>query len=137
MALPIRRVQTELLNLLDKEVEVFTTYGKRYFGKVLAIEPDKLSLVMSNVKDEAGNFFFLLVLNGSVVGEIKMAAPYYDLKELADKLEKYFPRLVYYDSISKVIVIADKVRVLPDGTVEGTGPVADKVRALCSEFFKK
>ncbi|HLI45888.1 MAG TPA: Lsm family RNA-binding protein [Geobacterales bacterium] len=137
MSLPIRRVQNEIINLLDKEVEVYTTYGKKYSGKVQAIEPDKLSIVLSNVKDDAGNFFSLLVLNGVVVGEIKLVAPYHDLKELADKLEKYFPRLVNYDSVSKVIIVADKVRVLADGTVEGSGPIADKVRAICSEFFKK
>jgi len=137
MSLPLRKVQNEIINLLDKEVEVYTTYGKRYSGKVIAIEPDKLSVVLSGVKDDAGNLFPLLVLNGTVVGEIKLIAPYHDLKELADKLEKYFPRLVNYDSISKVIIIADKVRVFPDGTVEGTGPIADKVRAICSEFFKK
>lgn len=137
MTLPIRRVQTEILNLLDKEVEVYTTYGKRYVGRLVAIEPDRLNVIMANVKDEAGNFHPLMVLHGIVVGEIKLSSSYIDLKELADKLEKYFPKLVNYDSISRIITIADKVRILPDGTIEGSGPIADKVRAIFSELFKK
>ncbi len=137
MALPLRRVQTEILNLIDKEVEVYTTYGRRYIGKLIAIDSERLNLVMNNVRDEAGNVFSLLVLHGSVVGEIKLFAPYLDMKELAEKLEKYFPKLVSLDSVSRVITVADKVRILPDGTIEGSGPIADKVRAICSELFKK
>lgn len=137
MALAGRRVQTEILNLVDKEAEVYTTYGKRYIGRILAVEPDKMNLVLSNVKDEAGNFFPLVILHGIVVGEIKITSQYIDLKDLADRLEKYFPKLVSYDSTSRVITVAEKVRILPDGTIEGQGPIADKVRAICSEFFRK
>ncbi len=137
MALPIRRLQTELLNLIDKEVEVYTTYGKRYVGKLLAIDSEKLNLALSNARDESGNVFSLLVLHGAVVGEIKLSATYIDLKDLAEKLEKYFPKLIAYDNISRVITVAEKVRILPDGTIEGSGPIADKVRAIFNELLKK
>jgi|BEDMetMinimDraft_2_1075160.scaffolds.fasta_scaffold07946_2 Gemin6 protein. len=131
------RVINELLNLVDKEVEVVTVQGKSYKGKIVGIEPESFNVVLSDAKDAENNSYPLIALHGTVVGEIKLLGQYYNLKELADKLEKIFPRLVSYDESSKIIIVADKIKVHRDGTVEGTGPLADKVRAACNEFFKQ
>lgn len=130
------RVINELLNLVEKEVEVVTTQGKSYKGKVLGIEPETFNVLLAEAKDNENNSYPLIALHGIIVGEIKLIGHYYNLKELADKLEKIFPRLVTYDEVSKIIIVADKVKVHRDGTVEGSGPLADKVRAACNEFFK-
>jgi len=137
MSLPIKqKFSSELMNLIDKTVEVTTTMGRKYVGKVSMVEPENFSTILVDAKDDQGNFFALIVLNGIIVSEIKLLQ-FYNMKELAERLEKVFPRLVFYDEISKVIVVANSVRVLPNGTVEGSGPLADKVKAICNEFFKK
>ena len=137
MSLPIKqKFSSELMNLVDKIVEVTTTMGRKYIGKVSMVEPENFSTILLDAKDDQGNFFALIALNGIIVSEIKLIQ-FYNMKELAERLEKVFPRLVFYDEISKVIVVANSVRILPNGTVEGSGPLADKVKAICNEFFKK
>ncbi|MFZ8850216.1 MAG: Lsm family RNA-binding protein [Thermoproteota archaeon] len=137
MSLPIRtRFSSELQSIIDKEAEITTTQGKKYVGKITVIDPESFNMILNEAKDELGNVYPIIILHGSIVAEIKLLSKYIDLKSLAEKLEKFFPRLVIYDEVSKVITVADKVRILPNGTVEGTGPIADKVRAICSDFFR-
>ncbi len=137
MSLPIKtKFSSEIQSIIDKEAEIITTQGKKYIGKIIVIDPENFNIILSEAKDEAGNVFPIVILHGVIVAEIKLLSKYIDLKSLVDKLEKFFPRLVSYDEVSKVITIADKVRILPNGTVEGTGAIAEKVRAICNEFFR-
>jgi hypothetical protein len=137
VSLPIKtKFSSEIQSIIDKEAEIITTQGKKYIGKIIVIDPENFNIILSEAKDEAGNVFPIVILHGVIVAEIKLLSKYIDLKSLVDKLEKFFPRLVSYDEVSKVITIADKVRILPNGTVEGTGAIAEKVRAICNEFFR-
>ncbi|MDT7864475.1 MAG: Lsm family RNA-binding protein [Thermoproteota archaeon] len=137
MSLPIRtKFSSEIQSIIDKEAEIITTQGKKYVGKITVIDPENFNIILNEAKDESGNVYSMIILHGVIVAEIKLLSRHIDLKSLAEKLEKFFPRLVSYDEVSKVITVADKVRILPNGTVEGVGPIADKVRAICSDFFK-
>lgn len=130
------KITTDILNLIDKIVEVTTIQGKKYIGKIASIEPESLNLILSEAKDEKGKAFSLILLHGIIVGEIKLISQYIDLRELVKKLENFFPRLVTYDESSKIITVADRVRIFPNGVVEGKGPIAERVRSICEEFFK-
>ena len=59
----------------------------------------------------------------------------FDLVGLTSELEKVFrqPGHVKFYEESGLIVVLDRVRVTEKG-VEGTGPVADRVRAIYERF---
>lgn len=129
-----RKFFTEVAALVDKNVVVSTTTGKTFAGVIVGINPDNLSLCLADSKDEEGKILHRVFLNGSVVAQILGVEKPFDLKALADRLEKVFPTMVRLYEDKGFIWVMDKVKVTEKGVVEGSGPAAERVQKVFEQF---
>lgn len=137
MSVAQRRFFTEITGLVDKTVIVLTTTGKTYNGTLLGVNPDTLSLVLAEAKDEGGKVLHRVFLNGNVVAQILSVEKPFDLKALADRLEKVFPTMVKLYEDKGFIWVMDKVKVTEKGVVEGSGPAAERVQKVYEQFLSE
>ncbi|MCJ7613204.1 hypothetical protein MUO71_00355, partial [Candidatus Bathyarchaeota archaeon] len=91
MSVAKRNFLGEIGALIDKIVMVVTVDGKKYSGTLSGMDPDTLSLSLSDAKDEKGTVTHKIFLNGSVLAQIFTIEKPFDLKALSDRLEKVFP----------------------------------------------
>jgi len=137
MSVAQRKFFTEVTALVDKSVIVLTTTGKTYSGTLMGINPDTLSLVLSEAKDEEGKLLHRVFLNGSVVAQILSVEKPFDLKALSDRLEKVFPTMVRLYEDKGFIWVMDKVKLTEKGVVEGSGPAAERVQKVYEQFISE
>jgi len=123
--------------LVDKAVTVTTVNGKEYTGTLIGINPDNLSLCLSDAKDEKGKTLHRVFLNGSVVAQILAIEKPFNLKALAERLEKVFPTLVKLYEDKGFIWVMDKIKVTEKGVIEGTGPAAERVQKVYDQFLSE
>jgi len=127
----------EMAALLNKSVTVVTLDGKRYEGVLTGFDPDRLNLSLRDVKDEKGMVMYRLILSGATVAQIYTTEKPLDLKNLAERLERVFPRMVRLYEEQGVIVVMDRIRVTEKGVVEGSGPAAERVQRIYEEFMRE
>ncbi|MCK4933583.1 Lsm family RNA-binding protein [Candidatus Bathyarchaeota archaeon] len=132
-----RRFFNEVAALLDKKVTAATTDGKSYSGTLVGINPDTMSLCLSEAKDEEGKKFHKVVLSGNVVANIFAVEKPFDLRALAERLEKVFPTMVKLYEGQGFIWVMEKVKVTEKGVVEGTGPAAERVHKIFNLFMSE
>jgi small nuclear ribonucleoprotein (snRNP)-like protein len=132
-----RKLATEIAALVDKPVTVNTTTGKKFVGTLVGINPDSLSLCISEAKDETGVVFRRVFLNGLVVAQITSTEKPFDLKALATRLEKVFPTMVKLYEDQGFIWVMDKVKLTEKGVVEGSGPAAERVQKVYELFMSE
>ncbi|MBS7648462.1 MAG: Lsm family RNA-binding protein [candidate division WOR-3 bacterium] len=132
-----RRFITEVSSLIDRIVSVTTIDGKIYTGTLVGIDPESLSLCLSDAKDAKGQVIPKIVLSGSRIAEIFSAEKPFDLKGLADRLERVFPRMVKLYEKEGFIWVMDRIKVTQDGVVEGTGPAAERVQKVYQQFMQE
>jgi len=132
-----RKFFTEVAALVDKTIVVSTTTGKIFTGTLIGINPDNLSLCISEAKDETGQMAHRVFLNGSVVAQIVSAEKPFDLKALATRLEKVFPTMVKLYEDKGFIWVMDKVKITEKGVVEGSGPAAERVQRVYEQFMSE
>src|SRR5512146_2071251 len=137
MSVAQRKLTTEVGALVDKMVSVVTTTGKKYNGMLIGINPDNLSLVLGEAKDEVGQTFNKIFLNGIIVAQIASTEKAFDLKALASRLEKVFPTMVKLYEDKGFIWVMDKVKLTERGVVEGSGPAADRVQKVYDQFMSE
>jgi len=94
-----------------------------------------LSLCLAEAKDNEGKVSHRVFLNGIVVAQILSAEKPFDLKALADRLEKVFPTMVKLYEDKGFIWIMDKVKLTEKGVVEGSGPAAERVQKVYEQFM--
>jgi small nuclear ribonucleoprotein (snRNP)-like protein len=135
MSVAQRRFFTEVAALVDKHVIVATTTGKAFSGTLIGINPDTLSLSLSEAKDDEGKLLHRVFLNGTVVAQILSVEKPFDLKALADRLEKVFPTMVKLYEDKGFIWVMDKVKLTEKGVVEGSGPAAERVQKVYEQFI--
>ncbi|MFW9921899.1 MAG: Lsm family RNA-binding protein [Candidatus Thorarchaeota archaeon] len=127
----------ELADLKGKYITVVTTTGKTFNGLLKAWNPDTFDFCLSNVI-EGKNSFFKVFLRGNVISEILITEQPFDLpalaSELRDKLNLLEADVKIFDD-ARIIQVLNKVKVSEKG-VEGTGPVADRVRAVFDQFME-
>jgi len=131
------RFVEEMAALLNKSVTVVTLDGKRYEGVLTGFDPDRLNLSLRDVKDEKGVVMYRLILSGATVAQIYTTEKPLDLKNLAERLERVFPRMVRLYEEQGVIVVMDRIRVTEKGVVEGSGPAAERVQRIYEEFMRE
>jgi len=131
-----RKYFTEVAALADKTVAVITTNGKTFNGTLIGINPDNMSLCLADAT-ESGKQFHRLVLNGAIVAEIFTSEKPFDLKALANRLEKVFPTMVKLYEDQGFIWVMDKVKLTEKGVVEGSGPAADRVQNVYQTFISE
>lgn len=132
-----RRFFTEIAALIDKKVTVATTNGKSYSGTLIGISPDNLNLCLSEAKDEKGQTLHRIVLNGNIVAKIFAVEKSFDLKALAERLEKVFPTMVRLYEDKGFIWVMEKIKATEKGVVEGTGPAAERVQKVYEQFISE
>ena len=137
MSVAQRKFFTEVSALMDKSVVVATTTGKTYSGTLIGINPDTLSLCIAEAKDEEGKIAHRVFLNGSVVAQVLTVEKPFDLKALADRLEKVFPTMVRLYEDKGFIWVMDKVKLTEKGVVEGSGPAAERVQKVYEQFMSE
>lgn len=137
MSVAQRKFFTEVSALVDRSVNVATTTGKKYDGTLIGINPDTLSLCLSEAKDEEGKKVHRVFLNGNVVAQILSVEKPFDLKSLADRLEKVFPTMVRLYEDKGFIWVMDKVKLTEKGVVEGSGPAAERVQKVYEQFVSE
>ncbi len=137
MSVAQRKYFTEVAALAEKTVAVVTTTGKTFNGTLIGINPDNLSLVLADVKDESGNLSHRMFLNGNVVAQVSSAEKPFDLKALSQRLEKVFPTMVKLYEDKGFIWVMDKVKLTEKGVVEGAGPAADRVQRVYDQFMSE
>ncbi len=137
MSVAQRRFFTEVTALVDKHVMVSTTDGKTFSGNLIGINPDSLSLCLGESKDAEGKTIHRVILNGQVVAQILGIEKPFDLKALADRLEKVFPTMVKLYEDKGFIWVMDKVKLNAGGVVEGSGPAAERVQKVYEQFIKE
>jgi small nuclear ribonucleoprotein (snRNP)-like protein len=132
-----RRFITEVGALVDKTVTVVTIDGKSYSGSLMGVNPDNLSLCLAGAKDEKGKMINRVFLNGAVVAQILALEKPFDLRALAERLEKVFPTLVKLYEDQGFIWVMDKIKVTEKGLAEGTGPAAERVQRVYEQFVSE
>jgi small nuclear ribonucleoprotein (snRNP)-like protein len=132
-----RKLFTEMGALIDKIVMVITTDGKSYTGSLFGINENTLSLCLAQAKDDKGRVVHRIFFNGNVVAQILAIEKPFDLKALADRLEKVFPRLVKLYEDKGFIWVMEKVKVTEKGVIEGTGPAAERVQKVYDQFLSE
>lgn len=137
MSVAQRRFFTEVGALIDKTVNVTTSDGKSYTGSLVGVNPDNLSLCLAEAKDDKGKLAHRVFLNGSVVAQILAIEKPFDLKALADRLEKVFPTLVKLYEDKGFIWVMDKIKVTEKGVIEGSGPAAERVQRVYDQFMSE
>lgn len=137
MSVAQRRFITEVSALIDKTVTVVTINGKSYSGNLVGVNPDNLSLCLAGARDEKGKVINRVFLNGVVVAQILALEKPFDLRALAERLEKVFPTLVRLYEDQGFIWVMDKIKVTEKGLVEGTGPAADRVQRVYEQFVSE
>lgn len=135
MSVAQRKYFTEVSALADKNVIVMTTSGKKFSGILIGINPDNLSLCLSEAKDEEGRILHRVFLNGNIVAHIFAVEKPFDLKALAERLEKVFPTMVRLYEDKGFIWVMDKVKLTEKGVVEGSGPAAERVQRVYDLFM--
>jgi len=131
----MRAFQRELSRLLGKLVKV-STEKKVYIGSLQGYHPGTLSVCLDNAV--AGKeTFHKVFISGSRVSEIALEEEPFDLAGLAEELDRIFPQGgVRLDAATGFILVLDRVKVTENG-VEGTGPVADRVKIVFERFLKE
>lgn len=137
MSVAQRKFFTEVTALVDRSVIVSTTTGKSYGGTLVGINPDTLSLCLAEAKDEQGKTLHRVFLNGNVIAQILSVEKPFNLKALADRLEKVFPTMVKLYEDKGFIWVMDKVKVTEKGVVEGSGPAAERVQKVYDQFISE
>jgi small nuclear ribonucleoprotein (snRNP)-like protein len=132
-----RKFLTEVAALVDKTVVVATTTGKTFTGTLIGINPDDMSLCVSEAKDETGQVANRVFLNGNIVAQIVSTEKPFALKALASRLEKVFPTMVKLYEDKGFIWVMDKVKLTERGVVEGSGPAAERVQRVYEQFMSE
>jgi small nuclear ribonucleoprotein (snRNP)-like protein len=137
MSLAKRKFIGEIGSLVDKAVTVTTVNNKKISGTLSGIDPESLSLSLSDAKDEEGTQLHKIFLSGSVVAQIFTMAKPFDLKGLSDRLEKVFPTMVKLYEDKGFIWVMEKIKVTEKGVTEGSGPIAERVQRVYNLFTKE
>ena len=137
MSVAQRKFFNEVAALLDKMVTAATTDGKSYTGTLVGINPETMSLCLSEAKGEGGRKLHKVVLSGNVVAYVFAVEKPFDLKALSERLEKVFPTMVKFYEGQGFIWVMEKVKVTEKGVVEGTGPAAERVQKVFHLFMRE
>jgi len=132
-----RKFFGEIAALIDKTVMVVTRDGKKYNGTLAGINPETLSLCLSEAKDEKGIYLHRVFLNGSIIAQIFTVEKPFDLKALSERLDKVFPTMVKLYEDKGFIWVMEKIKVTEKGVVEGSGPAAERVQKVYDLFIKE
>ncbi|MCW4020991.1 MAG: Lsm family RNA-binding protein [Candidatus Bathyarchaeota archaeon] len=132
-----RRFNSEVSALIDRPIMVVTVDSKTYTGNLIGVNLENLSLVLADAKDPEGNIVPRVVLSGDTVARILSVEKTFNLSGLAERLKRVFPRMVKLYEKEGFIWVMDRVKVTEKGVVEGSGPAAERVEKVYSQFVRE
>ncbi len=121
----------ELASMIGKKVRVDTEEGEAE-GTLIAIDPS-LNLILE-IKAETAT---RIVYSSRYIKKITLLEELFDLKGLADRLNKVFPNMVKLREDIGAIIVMDKIKVTKSGVVEGTGPSAEKAKQVYEAYLQE
>ena len=137
MSVAKRKFFGEIGALVNKAVMVITINDKKYSGTLSGIDPESMSLSLSEAKDEKGTQMHKVFLNGSIIAQIFTIEKPFDLKALSERLEKVFPTMIKLYEDEGFIWVMEKIKVTEKGVVEGSGPIAERAQRVYDLFGKE
>jgi len=137
MSVSKRKFFGEIGALVDRTVMVITVNDKKYSGTLSGIDPETMSLSLSEAKDEKGTQTHKIFLNGSTIAQIFTIEKPFDLKALSTRLEKVFPTMIKLYEDEGFIWVMEKIKVTEKGVVEGSGPIAERAQRVYDLFSKE
>jgi len=137
MSVAKRKFLGEIGMLVDRAVMVITVNDKKYTGTLSGIDPENLTLSLSDARDEKGTQTHKIFLNGSTVAQIFTIEKPFDLKALSERLEKVFPTMIKLYEDKGFIWVMEKIKVTDKGVVEGSGPIAERAQRVYDLFAKE
>ncbi|MDP8023432.1 MAG: Lsm family RNA-binding protein [Nitrososphaeria archaeon] len=121
----------ELASMIGKKVRVNTDEGEAE-GTLVAVDPS-LNLILE-MKAETT---IRIVYSSKSVKKITLLEELFDLKGLADRLNRVFPNMVKLREDIGAIIVMDKIKVTKSGVVEGTGPSAEKAKQVYEAYLQE
>jgi small nuclear ribonucleoprotein (snRNP)-like protein len=139
MSIGLRTIASETRTMLNKQVIVWLSNGKKYKGILVSLDPESLHICLIDAKEMNSESKKVprLVLNGSVVSEVAMEESGVPMQTLAEQLTRVYPNNVRYLEDAETIIIADRVKIYSDGRVEGVGPIAERVKQIVDRVQKE
>jgi len=131
-----RRFGVEMGSLLDKHVVVRTVDGGTFEGTLVGYESTNYNIILKDARLSTGESYPIIVIYGRVISDIRLTEEPLDMAELARRLEEVFPKMVRYLPEARLIIVMDRIRITEKG-VEGSGPIADRVRAIYEKFVEE
>jgi len=128
---------TEVNRLIGKKVTVFTQSGEEFSGILASLDIDTFSVILNDVELKDGKKIPKMILNGSNVKRMELRKAVVDLRRLAERIERVFPKMVQYNDEAGVIIVMNRIRVTENGVIEGSGLAAEKVSEIYNEFIKE
>lgn len=128
---------TEVNRLIGKKVAVVTQGGEELLGVLASLDIDTFSVILNDVELKGGRKIPKAILNGNDVKRIEVRTAILDLRKLAERIERVFPKMVQYNEEAGVIVVMNRIRVTENGVVEGSGLAAEKVSEIYNDFIKE
>ncbi|MBO3797438.1 MAG: Lsm family RNA-binding protein [Thermoproteota archaeon] len=128
---------TEVNRLIGKKVAVVTQGGEELLGVLASLDIDTFSVVLNDVELKGGKKIPKAILNGNDVKRIEVRTAILDLRKLAERIERVFPKMVQYNEEAGVIIVMNRIRVTENGVVEGSGLAAEKVNEIYNDFIKE
>ncbi len=133
-----RRFTVKFQSLINKDIIVTTTTGKTYTGKLYGFDQNSMSVILVKARDSDGKNWPLVIVSGNVLAEILLTEEsVFDAEEFSTFLTSrgippHYIR-VYRDL--NVVEVSKSIRVSKNG-VEGSGPMAQKIRTLYLEYLR-
>jgi len=128
---------TEVNRLIGKKVAVVTQGGEELLGVLASLDIDSFSVILNDVELKGGKKIPKAILNGNDIKRIELRTAILDLRKLAERIERVFPKMVQYNEEAGVIIVMNRIRVTENGVVEGSGLAAEKVSEIYNEFIKE
>ena len=126
----------EMAGMLNSKIKVITR-DKIYEGTFLGYDRQSMSICLGAAEDDGGIEYPKIIIFGNTILEIIETGKAFDLKALADDLDKLFPKgEVVYSPEARVIMVLNNIKVTEFG-VEGSGPLAERVKNVYDRFVEK
>ena len=127
-----KKFNEELLSMIGKKVRVITDSGEET-GVLLAADQNLNIILEAQVEGSIKK----TVYSYREIRKIILLEELFDLRALADRLNKVFPGLVKLREDIEAIIVMDKIKVTKSGVVEGSGPSADKVKQIYDSYLQE
>ncbi|MCP8312712.1 MAG: Lsm family RNA-binding protein [Candidatus Methylarchaceae archaeon HK02M1] len=129
-----KKFYNEIVSMIGRKVVVETSEGKNYEGDLVGVD-GSLNVILDNVSG-VGENVYKVVLNRDFLKEIRLVEKPFDLKALAERLNRVFPGLVRIREDIRSIIVMDKIKVTEQG-VEGSGLAVERVKSVYDEFVRE